>query len=57
MLSEKGELVQRYGGNAFSIPAIYIAYFATFGAMVSLINSNIRIFVFIDYLGLAFVII
>ncbi|CAF3848620.1 unnamed protein product [Rotaria sp. Silwood1] len=33
VLSEKGELEQLYGGSEFSIPAVYIAFFATFGAM------------------------
>ncbi|CAM4822618.1 unnamed protein product [Rotaria magnacalcarata] len=33
VLSETGELVQRHGRNEFSIPAVYIAFFATFGAM------------------------
>ncbi|CAF1180009.1 unnamed protein product [Adineta steineri] len=33
VLSERGALLQKYGGNAFSIPAVYIAYFATFGAL------------------------
>ncbi|CAF1384007.1 unnamed protein product, partial [Adineta steineri] len=33
VLSERGALVQKYGGNTFSIPAVYIAYFATFGAL------------------------
>ncbi|CAM4874703.1 unnamed protein product [Rotaria socialis] len=33
VLSETGELVQRHGTNEFSIPSVYIAFFATFGAM------------------------
>jgi hypothetical protein len=41
VLSETGELVQRHGTNEFSIPSVYIAFFATFGAMVSLLNDNI----------------
>ncbi len=43
VLSEKGELLQKHGGNEFSIPAVYIAFFATFGALVSLINNNLHI--------------
>ncbi|CAF3150845.1 unnamed protein product, partial [Rotaria sp. Silwood2] len=33
VLNANGELEQLHGGNEFSVPAIYIAYFATFGAM------------------------
>ncbi|CAF4039893.1 unnamed protein product, partial [Rotaria sordida] len=33
VISEKGELLQHYGGGQLSVPAVYIAYFATFGAM------------------------
>ncbi|CAM2729399.1 unnamed protein product [Rotaria socialis] len=33
VLSENGGLEQLHGGNEFSIPAVYIAFFATFGAM------------------------
>ncbi|CAF0853996.1 unnamed protein product [Adineta steineri] len=33
VLSERGALLQKYGENTFSIPAVYIAYFATFGAL------------------------
>ncbi|CAF1212894.1 unnamed protein product [Rotaria sp. Silwood1] len=33
VISEKGELQQLYGGNELSVPAVYIAFFATFGAM------------------------
>ncbi|CAF4682522.1 unnamed protein product, partial [Rotaria sp. Silwood2] len=33
VLSEKGELERLYGGSEFTIPAVYIAFFATFGAM------------------------
>jgi len=41
VISENGELVHTFGTNALSIPAVYIAYFATFGAMVSLVNDHI----------------
>ena len=41
VLSEKGELLHLHGTNALSVPAVYIAFFATFGAMVSLVNNNI----------------
>ncbi|CAF1461197.1 unnamed protein product [Didymodactylos carnosus] len=33
VISEKGELLHCHGTNALSVPAVYIAYFATFGAM------------------------
>ena len=40
VLSEKGELLQKYEGNAFSIPSVYIAYLGTFGALVSLMRGE-----------------
>lgn len=40
ILTETGELVHFPGGKGnsspFSIPAVYVAYFATYGAMVSI---------------------
>lgn len=34
VISEKGELLRAVPGNELNVPAVYIAFFATFGAMV-----------------------
>jgi len=39
LLTENGDLIQflnsKRSGSALSVPAIYVAYFSTFGALVS----------------------
>jgi hypothetical protein len=46
ILTETGELIHfptgKSNGSPFSIPAVYIAYFATYGAMVSAISGFFR---------------
>jgi len=61
IISQNGDLMQfeRVNPSVLNVPAVYIAYFSTFGALVSFflfitIFVSMRIF---HYLGLAFVIV
>jgi hypothetical protein len=60
LFSENGDLIHfpnnRGNGGALSVPAVYVAYFSTFGAMVRL-YKNFLYFYFSDFLGMAFIII
>jgi hypothetical protein len=48
---------ERVNPSALNVPAVYVAYFSTFGALVSCMMMIIVLFLIFDHLGLAFIIV